>query len=91
MINKNDFQQMALKNSFSLERFSDFKEFFLSWSVFFKKNGVNYLIENDGRDGWLTFYSENSNGGWDEIEKIVSHKFNKDAYMKQCELWLSSI
>lgn len=28
MINKDDFQQMALKNRFLLEQFTDFKEFF---------------------------------------------------------------
>ncbi|WP_342040771.1 hypothetical protein [Aeromonas caviae] len=91
MINKDDFQQMALKNRFLLEQFTDFKEFFLSWAALLKKNGDSYLIENDGREGWLILYSENSNGGWDEVEKVVSHKFHKDDYVKQCELWLSRI
>ncbi|MBL0605329.1 hypothetical protein JD515_04045 [Aeromonas caviae] len=91
MINKDDFQQMALKNRFLLEQFTDFKEFFLSWTALLKKNGGSYLIENDGREGWLILYSENSNGGWDEVEKVVSHKFHKDDYVKQCELWLSRI
>lgn len=91
MIDKDDFQQMALKNRFLLEQFTDFKEFFLSWTALLKKNGDSYLIENDGREGWLILYSENSNGGWDEVEKVVSHKFHKDDYVKQCELWLSRI
>lgn len=42
-----------------------------------------------GREGWLIFYSENSNGGWNEVEKVISHKFNKDDDLKKCELWLS--
>ncbi|AUY11557.1 MULTISPECIES: hypothetical protein [Aeromonas] len=91
MINKDDFQQMALKNRFLLEQFTDFKEFFLSWTALLNKNGDSYLIENDGREGWLILYSENSNGGWDEVQKVVSHKFHKDDYVKQCELWLSRI
>jgi len=58
----------------------------LSWIALLKKNGGSYLIENDGREGWLTLYSENSNGGWDEVEKVVSHKLRKDECIKQCEL-----
>lgn len=81
---------MALKNRFFLEQFTDFKGF-LSWTSLLNKNGDSYLIENDGREGWLILYSENSNGGWDEVQKVVSHKFHKDDYVKQCELWLSRI
>lgn len=89
MIDKNDIQQVALTNGFCLEQFTDFKEFFLSWTALLKKNGDNYLIENDGREGWLILYSENSNGGWNEVEKVISHKFSKYDYLEQCELWLS--
>ncbi|MFM5401369.1 hypothetical protein ACET75_15260 [Aeromonas veronii] len=89
MIDKNDIQQVALTNGFCLEQFTDFKEFFLSWTALIKKNGDNYLIENDGREGWLILYSENSNGGWNEVEKVISHKFSKYDYLEQCELWLS--
>ncbi|WP_429220075.1 hypothetical protein [Aeromonas veronii] len=48
MIDKNYFQHMALTNGFCLEQFTDFKEFFLSWTALLKKNGDSYLIENDG-------------------------------------------
>lgn len=37
MINKDDFQQMALKNRFLLEQFTDFKEFFFVMDRFAKK------------------------------------------------------
>lgn len=91
MIEKDFLQQIALINNIFLEQFTDLKEVFLSWTALLNKNGDSYLIENDGREGWLILYSENSNGGWDEVEKVVSHKFHKNDYVKQCELWLSRI
>lgn len=77
MIEKDDLQQIALTNNIFLEQFTDLKEVFLSWTALLNKNGDSYLIENDGREGWLILYSENSNGGWDEVEKLFLISFTK--------------
>ncbi len=91
MICEKDIRQIALKNNFFLDKFSDFSDFFSSWSVSFSKGGTNYLIECDGRDGWLFYYSKNATGGLCEIDKLVSHTFNKDDFLNQIDLWTSKI
>lgn len=91
MICEKDIQQIALKNNFSLDEFSDFSDFFSSWSMSFSKNGTHYLIECDGRDGWLFYYSKNANGSLNEIERLVSHTFNKDEFLSKVDSWTSKI
>jgi hypothetical protein len=71
--------------------FSDHPDFFSSWSLSVRKDEKKYMIEHDGRDGWLMFYQENEPNKFKEIDKRISHAMNDNEKLQQCEIWLASI
>jgi len=71
--------------------FSDHPDFFSSWSIRVLKNGKNYLIENDGRDGWMFFYIELGEGRLQEKERLISQSLSESEILCQCEAWLSGL
>jgi hypothetical protein len=71
--------------------FSDHPDFFSSWSLNVRKEERKYMIEHDGRDGWLMLYQENQPTKLKEIDKKISHAMNDNEKLQQCEAWLVSI
>ncbi|MBX8538022.1 hypothetical protein K5D33_25295 [Pseudomonas cichorii] len=65
--------------------------FFSSWSINMKKNENSYMIEHDGRDGWLIFYQESEPNKYREIDKKISHTMRENEKLNQCEYWLLSV
>lgn len=55
-----------------------------------KKNEKSYMIEHDGRDGWLIFYQESEPNKYREIDKKISHTMKENEILNQCEHWLLS-
>ena len=71
--------------------FCDHPGFFSSWSLRVSKHGKNYLIENDGRDGWIFFYVEMDANKYEEKDRLVSQSLTEPEILKRCEDWLSSV
>jgi hypothetical protein len=71
--------------------FSDHPGFFSSWSLKVSKGGKSYLIENDGRDGWIFFYVELDANKYEEKDRLVSQSLSDSEILGQCEHWLSSL
>jgi hypothetical protein len=69
--------------------FSDHPDFFSSWSLKYEKGNKIYLIELDGRDGWLFFYVETEPNKYNEKDKVVSFTLGYDDIINQCKTWLA--
>ncbi|WP_339459851.1 hypothetical protein [Pseudomonas sp. EA_105y_Pfl2_R69] len=79
---------IAVQCGFKIVQFSDHPDFFSSWSITVNKGGHNYLIEHEGRDGWLIFYRENTPAKFEELDKKFSHAMSDHEKANQCEAWL---
>jgi hypothetical protein len=86
-----DLYNMASRCGFTVTVFSDHPDFFSSWSLNIRKDDKKYMIEHDGRDGWLMFYQENEPNKFKEIDKKISHAMDDDEKINQCESWLLSV
>ncbi|WP_223449686.1 MULTISPECIES: hypothetical protein [unclassified Pseudomonas] len=86
-----DLYDMASRSGFTVTVFSDHPDFFSSWSLNVRKGEKKYMIEHDGRDGWLMFYQENEPNKFNEIDKKISHTMNDNEKLQQCETWLLSV
>ncbi len=87
---QSELYHLATRFGFTATLFSDHPNFFSSWSVKVTKNEIKYMIEHDGRDGWLIFYRENQPNIFIEIDKTHSHSMDDKDKLMKCELWLSS-
>ena len=90
-MNQRELYDMASRCGFKVVQFSDHPNFFSSWSITIKKDEHNYLIEHEGRDGWLIFYRENSPAKFEELDKKISQTMSDHEKFKQCEAWLSAV
>lgn len=68
-ISQYELHGIAVQCGFKIVQFSDHPDFFSSWSITINKGGRNYLIEHEGRDGWLMFYRENTPAKFEELDK----------------------
>jgi hypothetical protein len=82
---------IAKLNGFVVTLFSDHPDFFSSWSLNVKKQDTSYMIDHDGRDGWLIFYEETAPNKYKEIDKKISHTMDDNEKAKQCETWLQAV
>ncbi|WP_445178884.1 hypothetical protein [Pseudomonas sp. McL0111] len=90
-MNQSDLYTLAKTHGFTVITFSDHPEFFSSWSVNLKKDEQKFMIENEGRDGWMIFYKETEPNKFKELDKVISHTFSDNEKIKQCDTWLNSI
>ncbi|MFJ2710771.1 hypothetical protein ACIOZM_07740 [Pseudomonas sp. NPDC087346] len=90
-MHKSDLCLLAKIYGFTVVIFSDHSEFCSSWTLSLKKHENKFMIENDGRDGWMIFYKEDEPDKFKELDKVISHTFSDNEKVKQCEIWLSSI
>ena len=90
-MNQNVLYDIATRCGFKVVQFSDHPDFFSSWSITVNKNGRNYMIEHEGRDGWLMFYRENVPNKFEEIDKKISHTMSDHEKASQCEAWLLAV
>ncbi|MBD9599506.1 MULTISPECIES: hypothetical protein [unclassified Pseudomonas] len=88
---QSDLYDVASRCGCTVMVFSDHPDFFSSWSLSVRKDEKKYMIEHDGRDGWLMFYQENEPNKFKEIDKRISHAMNDNEKLQQCEIWLASI
>lgn len=88
LINQNTIYGVATRCGFKVVQFSDHSDFYSSWSVALQKDGRSYMVEHEGRDGWLMLYRENTPGKFEEIDKKVSHGMTDYEKISQCEAWL---
>lgn len=79
---------IAVQCGFKIVQFSDHPDFFSSWSIAVNKGGRSYLIEHDGRGGWLIFYRESAPAKFEELDKRISHTMSDCDKASQCEVWL---
>ncbi|MDD1141432.1 hypothetical protein M5G22_28080 [Pseudomonas sp. TNT2022 ID233] len=86
-----DLYDMANRCGFAVSVYSDHPEFFSSWSLRIKKSESSYLLENDGRDGWLLFYKELEPNKFQEIDKKTSQAMSDSEKLNQCEAWLLTV
>ena len=90
-MDKNVIYDVAARCDFKVVQFSDYPDFFSSWSITINKGGRNYLIEHEGRDGWLIFYRENTPAKFEELDKKISHTMSDQEKANQCETWLAAV
>lgn len=88
---QSDLYDMASRCGFTVTIFSDHPDFFSSWALSVRKKEQRYMIEHDGRDGWLMFYQENEPNKFKEIDKKISHSMRDNEKLNQCESWLLSV
>jgi hypothetical protein len=90
-MNQHKLNDVATQCGFKVTQFSDHPDFFSSWSITVSKDGRSYMIEHEGRDGWLIFYRENAPNKFEEIDKKNSHTMSDHETASQCEAWLLSV
>lgn len=75
---------------FTVLVFSDHPNFFSSWSITIEKEKNVFMIEHDGRDGWLILYRQSTTGIFEEIDRKTSYNLNSEKKISQCKSWLLS-
>ena len=90
-MDKNVIYDVAARCDFKVVQFSDHLDFFSSWSVTVNKDKRNYLIEHEGRDGWLMFYREIASTKFEKLDKKVSHTLSDPEKANQCAAWLLAV
>lgn len=88
---QSELHEAAKRCGFTVILFADHPSFFSYWSITVKRNENTYVIEHEGRDGWLIFYREKSSNKLEEVDKKISHAMTDDDKVDQCEMWLSAI
>lgn len=83
--------EIAKRTGFIVTLFSDHPDFFSSWSLRVRKHDVSYMIDHDGRDGWMIFYKEIAPNKYQELDKKISHSMNDNEKANTCEAWLKTI
>ncbi len=78
------------ERGFTILVFCDHPNFFSSWSITIEKEKNIFMIEHDGRDGWLIFYRQSTTGIFEEIDRKISYNLNSDEKISHCKAWLSS-
>lgn len=78
------------ERGFTILVFCDHPNFFSSWSITIEKEKNVFMIEHDGRDGWLIFYRQSTTGIFEEIDRKISYNLNSDEKISHCKAWLSS-
>ncbi|WP_339407423.1 hypothetical protein [Pseudomonas helleri] len=63
---------------FTVLVFSDHPNFFSSWSITIEKEQNAFMIEHDGRDGWLILYRQSTTGIFEEIDRKTSYNLNSE-------------
>jgi hypothetical protein len=82
---------IAVQCGFKVVQFSDHPDFFSSWSITVNKDERTYMIEHEGRDGWLMFYRENTPNKFEEVDKKISHTMPDHEKANQFEAWLLAV
>lgn len=90
-MNQNELYDAVKRCGFKVIQFNDNPNFFSSWSITAYKDKHNYLIEHEGRDGWLIFYREKAPNTFEELDKKTSHAMSDHEKINQCEAWLLTI
>lgn len=78
------------ERGFTILVFCDHPNFFSSWSITIEKEKNVFMIEHDGRDGWLIFYRQSTTGILEEIDRKISYNLNSDEKISHCKAWLLS-
>ena len=78
------------ERGFTILVFCDHPNFFSSWSITIEKEKNVFMIEHDGRDGWLIFYRQSTTGIFEKIDRKISYNLNSDEKISHCKAWLSS-
>lgn len=73
---------------FTVLVFTDHPSFYSSWSITIEKEKSVFMIEHDGRDGWLTFYRQSTQGAFEEIDSKISYNLSTEKKISQCKIWL---
>lgn len=85
-----EIENVAKQHGFIFKDLKLYESYFNSWRIYLEKEGVNYSIEKDGRDGWLFFYRINATGD-DILYQVESYKFDDSDFIGECEKWFKTV